>query len=258
MKKILFVSFLAVALMACNSNSADMPKNEKKAFDASTIEAIDMMGDDAATVEAKLVKAGYVLLDEAMPLIAAPAKRVPGLKKDRGGDKELYFAYNLPENYDEMSEEEAIEYINKLLADGNSYIMVTATFEDDELYMMGTAIMTGIRDKVNYIYTDLSDDLFAQLPSGSMGQWQGAAGKSMGKEDPEMYADHSKFVAAIKDATEITAEEMGVAITANNPFQYIGLWVYPNKEQQASQKESGLKPYCMGTIAITSGAIDLD
>lgn len=257
MKKILLVAMVAMAFMACNSNGADMPKKEKKAFDASTTEAIAMMGDDASTVEAKLLKAGYVLLDEAMPFFGAPAKRVPGLKKDKGGDKELYFAYNLPENYDEMSEEEAIEYINKLLADGNSYIMVTATFEDDELYMMGTAIMTGIRDKVNYIYTDLSDDLFAQLPSGSMGQWQGAAGKSMGKEDPEMYADHSKFVAAVKDATEITAEEMGVAISAN-PFQYIGLWVYPNKEQQESQKESGLKPYCMGTIAITSGTIILD
>lgn len=258
MKKILLVAMVAMAFMACNSNGADMPKKEKKAFDASTIEAIAMMGDDAATVEAKLLKAGYVALDEAMPFINAPAKRVPGLKKDKGGDTELYFAYNLPENYDKMSEEEAIEYINKLLADGNSYIMVTATFEDDELYMMGTAIMTGIRDKVNYIYTDLSDDMFAQLPSGSMGQWQGAVGKSMGKEDAEMYADHSKFVAAVKDATEITAEEMGIAMSANNPFQYIGLWMYPNKEQQASQKESGLKPYCMGTIGITSGAINLD
>ena len=153
-----------------------------------------------------------------------------------------------------MTEQESIAYMNKLLADGKSFIMVIAWFDDDELESLTTAVVTGIREKVNLVYTDMSDDMYDVLPASPKGVWEGYMGQADSKEEPEVYADHSKFVSAIKDAEEIMAEEMGVSMTEF--FTYGGMWMYPNAEQRKEQKETGMNPFCMGTIVITAGGLE--
>lgn len=256
MKKILLVAMVAMAFMACNSNGADMPKGEKKAVNAATVEGVALLGEDASTVEAKLVKAGYVRLDNEIPWtpVGAPAKKMAQKIKQGSSYDEQMYAYNLPDNYDEMTEQESIAYMNKLLADGKSFIMVIAWFDDDELESLTTAVVTGIREKVNLVYTDMSDDMYDVLPASPKGVWEGYMGQADSKEEPEVYADHSKFVSAIKDAEEIMAEEMGVSMTEF--FTYGGMWMYPNAEQRKEQKETGMNPFCMGTIVITAGGLE--
>lgn len=243
MKKFLFVAALAVAFMACD-NKAEMPKQEQKAMKAATVEVVDMIGTaKAADVQKVLLDAGFEKIDAQVALPAkCIAKAKANMKKavKAEGTEEIYI-YGLPENFYSMSEEEQYNYMKNRLAEGDGYIQVTVTYQDNVLYASATLLVTGLRDKLNVTYANESDALYAALPkpmTAEMGMWQGQTFTDPEQEEAVEYEDHAKYVAAVAAAKLIQAEEMGYSVTAASASGYAGkaymaYWLNPGDNEEA-------------------------
>ena len=253
MKKFLFVAALAVAFMACD-NKAEMPKQEQKAMKAATVEVVDMIGTaKAADVQKVLLNAGFEKIDAQLALPAkCIAKAKAGMKKalKDEGTQEIYI-YGLPENFFSMSEEEQYNYMKNRLAEGDGYIEVAVTYQDDVLYASATMLITGLRDKINVTYANESDALYAALPkpmTAEMGMWQGSTYTDPEQEEATKYEDHAKYVAAVAAAKLIQAEELGYSVTAASASGYAGkaymaFWENPGDNEEAiadTEEEMGV------------------
>ena len=245
MKKILLMAVVAVAFMACKSNGADMPKADKSAMSAVTTNAVSQLGESSAKVEKNLVDAGFVKVKGGKLPTFAPALKKAQLKAADGAVQVMY-AYNLPENYGEMDEEEAVAYINKIMAKGETCIMVAVSFEDDELSGMATAYIVPVKKNINLFYTEISDDLYSQLPKQSA--WVGYAAEPGEKEGDE-YLDHKKFVSKVAAAEAIQTEESAECLN----YGYAGVWANPDEEQQAELEKAGFTtPIAIGAYMIAN------
>ena len=251
MKKILLMAMVACAFMACNGNGADVPQQDKKAFDVATTGSIDLIGAEKAKVQKAYTDAGFILVSEAnAKLPQRLALKAPKVLREVQGDVEVY-AYGMPENYEKMSDDQATAYMNKLFADGKSCITAELTFNDGVLAATMTMYMTGKRAKVNTIYTAKSDALYGKLPSDvKMRYWEGYI-----EGDSTEYADHSAFVAKVAAANEIQAGEYGIGISISGAsmsgFAYECGWYNPNAEQEAEMAKKGITtPFVQGVFAI--------
>lgn len=256
MKKLFFIAALAVAFMACE-NSAEMPKKEQKALQAATTEVVSMIGQaDQATVDKALVAAGFQKVDRSgyATVVArrAKANMKKALKED--GTVTIVYAYNLPENYQDMDEEQATKYVKDLFANGDGYITASVSYKSGVLYATSTVLMTGIREKVNVSYAKVSDDLYGALPKGLTKEWEGGIMTDPEKE-AKQYTDHAEYVAAVAAAQEVQASEFGHSVTGTNGSDYAGklyqtYWINPDKEMQAEMIEEFGAPYAYGAFTV--------
>lgn len=244
MKKLFFIVAMAVAFMACE-NKAEMPKQEQKAMKAATVEVVDMIGTaKPADVQKTLLDAGFTKMEAEATVPAkfvkkAKAQMKKGVKEE---GVEEYYVYGLPDNFYSMTEEEQYNYMKKHIEEGDGYIEVTVSFQNDVLYASATMLITGLRDKINVSYSEESDALYAALPKPivpSAMEWQGV---TYGPDDDEgtEYTDHAKFVAAVAAAKGIHAEETGysltaVSATASAGKAYMAMWMNPGDDAEAQE-----------------------
>ena len=250
MKKLLVLAMVAFAFLACNEG-ASVPSKDKKAAKAVTSQAFDLLGSDAAKVDKALTDAGYVELKESnMNKVVARA-----LKKVRKGIKaqssaQVMYIYNLPQDYEKMTEEESTEYVKGLMDKGECLYVVTVRYSNDKMAMLSTRVLAPLKDNINLLFTEVSDEEYKKMPEGisvegkKMQHWAGYT--FSGDEDKE-FTDHAELVAAVAKAKAIEVEEEAysvtkVDLTTGNPegVAYYNSWTNPDEEEQESMlKENG-------------------
>jgi len=279
MKKVLFLAMMALALVACEEksnggggggssdggSSSGGNSATSAALAAATADIVTQIGSDEATVEKNLLAAGYTKMKGQF---SAPARMMPkkALKAQAESDEVMIeFAYNVPENYNEMTEEEGMAWLNKTLKSNTQIIFLELTFVDDMLRASSSNFITGIHSGISKLYTSTSDELYKELSSEAKQNWHGIIvdAEAMNNESFEeegsmkQFTDHAEFVAAINAGKELVAEETAQNITSMTEEEIVGFfyaagWVYPDENMQKEMmEESGLEvPYAYGSFNV--------
>ena len=250
MKKLLVLAMVAFAFLACNEG-ASVPSKDKKAAKAVTSQAFDLLGSDAATVDKALTDAGYVELKESN-MNGVVARALKKVRKDiKAESSAQVYIYNLPQDYEKMTEEESTEYVKGLMDKGECLYVVTVRYSNDKMAMLSTKVIAPLKDNnINLLFTEVSDEEYKKMPEGisvegkTMQQW--ADYTFSGDEDKE-FTDHAEFVAAVAKAKVIEANEEAYSVTKVNlesgepeGIAYYNSWINPDEEEQESMlKENG-------------------
>ena len=256
MKKMLIMAMAVFALMACkNSSDTGLPKDEAKALEEVTVGAIDQLGGTPDQVDAALTDAGFIKLNGGfIPPISAPEKVTPKKMKSTvaASQKQVIYAYGIPDNYNTMNEAQAMAWLNNALADGKSLMLVYTMFTDDELTVMQSVFVIKKSSDANKTFTAISEDMYKQLPSGQQNYyWMGMIENKSVKDSETEYTDHSAFVSAVAKAEGISAEEYGVAVYKG--WAYSNAWVNPTKSEEEEMMKEGLSvAVCVGMYMVTN------
>jgi len=241
---------VAFAFLACNEG-ASVPSKDKKAAKAVTSQAFDLLGSDAATVDKALTDAGYVELKESNMngVVARALKKVhKGIKAE--SSEQVMYIYNLPQDYEKMTEEESTEYVKGLMDKGECMYVVVVRYSNDKMAMLSTRVLAPLKDNINLLFTEVSDEEYKKMPEGisvegkKMQHWAGYT--FSGDEDKE-FTDHAELVAAVAKAKAIEVEEEAYSVTKVNltsgdpeGIAYYNSWTNPDEEEQESMlKENG-------------------
>ena len=250
MKKLLVLAMVAFAFLACNEG-ASVPSKDKKAAKAVTSQAFDLLGSDAATVDKALTDAGYVELKESNMngVVARALKKVrKGIKAESSA--QVMYIYNLPQDYEKMTEEESTEYVKGLMDKGECMYVVVVRYSNDKMAILSTQVIAPLKDNINLLFTEVSDEEYKKMPEGisvegkKMQHWAGYT--FSGDEDKE-FTDHAELVAAVAKAKAIEVEEEAYSVTKVNltsgdpeGIAYYNSWTNPDEEEQESMlKENG-------------------
>lgn len=254
MKKILFMAVIAVAFMACGEkNGANLPSKDKKAMDKVTVQAIEMIGQSAASVEKALLNAGFVKtnIDPMGDPMGAPKRMKHKFQAPAASSTtEVMYVYGVdPEKFSDEDEDANVAAFNSALKKG-SIIVAYAVFAGDKLYGIECIAVAKCAKGASSMYTNISDGMFAEIPSDAlMSKWEGAIAK-------KSYTKQNEFVAAIAAAEDgITAQEQGYAVTAAvgsayEGFVYVGQWADPDAATKAEMEKDGYLPYVTAIFAV--------
>ena len=249
MKKLLVLAMVAFAFLACNEG-ASVPSKDKKAAKAVTSQAFDLLGSDAATVDKALTDAGYVELKESN-MNGVVARALKKVRKDiKAESSAQVYIYNLPQDYEKMTEEESTEYVKGLMDKGECLYVVMVRYSNDKMAMLSTRVLAPLKDNINLLFTEVSDEEYKKMPEGisvegkKMQHWVGYT--FSGDEDKE-FTDHAELVAAVAKAKAIEVEEEAYSVTKVNltsgdpeGIAYYNSWTNPDEEEQESMlKENG-------------------
>ena len=249
MKKLLVLAMVAFAFLACNEG-ASVPSKDKKAAKAVTSQAFDLLGSDAATVDKALTDAGYVELKESN-MNGVVARALKKVRKDiKAESSAQVYIYNLPQDYEKMTEEESTEYVKGLMDKGECLYVVTVRYSNDKMAMLSTRVLAPLKDNINLLFTEVSDEEYKKMPEGisiagqKMQEW---AGHTVIGEEEKEFTDHAEFVAAVAKAKVIEANEEAYSVTKVNltsgdpeGIAYYNSWTNPDEEEQESMlKENG-------------------
>ena len=259
MKKILFLSAVALALMACGGNNAEMSSKDKKALNATTIQAVAQFGQSVATVEKAILDAGFEKIDiEYFEMFYAP-KRMAGnkFKASKKEDyEELFYMYNL--DLEDIDTEEGVikpTKQNEILKKGKAIILACAIFVDGKLVELNTSALMAAKSGAHKNYLNVSDELHKQIPEkAAMVEWGGST-------EHETYEDYAEYAAYIVAAEgKCNAEEMCYVITKMSDYNYegymyFGAYAYPAYEDQIEwQAKDGYDPFVTTAFAIADMA----
>ncbi len=253
MKKLLVLAMVAFAFLACNEG-ASVPKKDKNAAKAVTSQAFDLLGKSSEKVDKALEDAGFTKVEGGGLLGIAKREqaRVRKSVKEEDLPGQVMYLYNVPENYQKMSEEEGAKYVKSVLDKGECIIFVMAIYSpDNKLLTFSTQVMAPLKDNINLLLTEISDEEYKKLPKASVVEgepttsWEGFI--QIGDEEDDPYSDHAKFVAKVAKAKAIVAEEQGYSITEIDVktakvsgFLYNNYWLNPDADEQEKQiDESG-------------------
>ena len=238
MKKLLVLAMVAFAFLACNEG-ASVPSKDKKAAKAVTSQAFDLLGSDAAIVDKALTDAGYVELKESN-MNGVVARALKKVRKDiKAESSAQVYIYNLPQDYEKMTEEESTEYVKGLMDKGECLYVVTVRYSNDKMAMLSTRVLAPLKDNINLLFTEVSDEEYKKMQ-----HWAGYT--FSGDEDKE-FTDHAELVAAVAKAKAIEVEEEAYSVTKVNltsgdpeGIAYYNSWTNPDEEEQESMlKENG-------------------
>ena len=260
MKKLFLMAMVAIALVACNGNGgvngSGTPAQDKKALTTVTTDAVNLLGQDLASVEKSLVAAGFKKIENP-EVISAPAKKLKAIKADEGDFLSVTYAYNMPENADQMTEEESQKYLKNLLAKGQFVITTAVLYFNDKVAGFETVLIAGVNDNINLTYTDISDKLYSSMPENAiMKRWQGELGVEGG--EPKVYEKHEEYVASIAKAKAVGAMEQGNALTSATSMSgltYICMWERPTEEREATMTQREGYAYTLGSFMVADMSV---
>ena len=260
MKKLFLMAMVAIALVACKGNGevngSGTPAQDKKALTTVTTDAVNVLGKDLASVEKSLVAAGFKKIENP-EVISAPAKKLKAIKAEEGDFPYVTYAYNLPENADQMTEEESKKYLKDLLAKGQYFITTAVLYSDDKVAGFETALIAGVNDNINLTYTDISDKLYSSMPENAIRkQWQGELGVEGGER--KVYEKHEEYVASIAKAKAVGAMEQGYALTSATSMSgltYLCMWERPTEEREATMTQREGYAYTLGSFMVADMSV---
>ena len=239
MKKILLLAMAAVMFMACenaggggSSSGGGMSSKDKTAVNATTVNAVKLIGQSSAKADKAFTDAGFVKVDggSMIDIKARAPKHAPAIKKDE--TPSLTYLYGI-------SQDATSEEMVQALKDGKCMIMVEAMISGDIFVGASTMFVVGKTEGVNKRFTYTSNELYELLPSGDMSSWSGQTAPDAASLDAggTTYESHASFSMDINKAEEIAAVEAATGITDVNyqtgdyeGFGYYLGWVNPSEE----------------------------
>lgn len=272
--KFFLMTMIAVVCVACND--MELPKNDHKAITAVTSDMVPQLGESQAEFEKAMLAAGFVKADEQkdMDIVMpdAPERLLLQRKHIERRHKaevetEAYYIYGLSSDYLNLSTDELEAKMMDRLAKGNSCITVYAYFSDDQLICVSAVLYAPLTEKINSVYTRISDDLYKQLPKGEETVWSGSIALDQdgdGKSEYTHYTDHAEFTAEIAKVQEIMADERAYSVqsvtdTSNYLFGYYCLWDNPTEQRQKTMRESGMStPFVCGSFMLEGETMEND
>lgn len=255
MKKVFYLAMMVVALVACEQKSSGGGGGggssegggtggggaTSSALVAATANMIDKLGADQVAVEKDLLAAGFIKLDKSFSAPARlQAKKLRQAKADEG-EVVVEYAYNVPANYADMTEEEAMAWLNKTLKSSTELIFLEVSYKDSILQASSTNFVTGIHSGISKLYTADSDALYKKLSADAKKAWRGVIvdAEAMHEESFEeegsskQYEDHAQFVAAVGTDKPMVAEEYASDVKESEEgvvgFYYGAGWAYPDE-----------------------------
>jgi len=257
--KLLVIVGLALILMACGGNNAELPDKDMKALEATTVKALPQLGQSAATVEKSIINAGFVKtdLEDLYFNLLAPQKVAKfSIRKSSDMDdyKEVFYVRNI--DAEDLTKDDAAITAkqNEILKKGKAIMIVYALYGNDKLLEMTTSTIISTKQKeAKKNYLSISEGLYKQIPANAfMVEWGGETEQ----KDFSKYDEFAAYIAAAEK--ECTAEEFCYAITkmtitGYEGFMYQGIYVYPDEEQIAYQAKAGSDPF----ITIVFGLADM-
>ena len=260
MKKLLVLAMVAFAFLACDQG-APVPSKDTKAAKAVISQAFDLLGSDAATVDKALTDAGYVELKESSmnSVVARALKKVrKGIKAE--SSEQVMYVYNLPQDHEQMTEEEGVAYIKGLLDKGECMYVVVVMYYHNKMTLLSTQVIAPLKDNINLLFTEVSDEEYKKMPEGisvageKMQQWVGFT--VIGDEEKE-FTDHAELVAAVAKAKTIHVEEEAYSVTNVNlssdepeGVAYFNRWINPDEEEQESMLEENGFVWAIGSFSV--------
>ena len=230
MKKLLILAMTAIAFMACNQNSPSINNGDKKAFAAVASGSLDLMGKSKQQVDQTLKGIGFAQVEHKDQSLVT-TRRTKKAISDASSLTEINYAYNIPAEYIYASgdNKEAAEYVDKLLKEGRSYVVVSNYFDQDKLVAIFTSIVSGKANKVNTLYTNESDKIYAALQKLCPEfDWQGG---TRIKSEEKLYEDHKSFSAAIATAEEVEVNEFYDFEIDSREILIEAFWAHHSEEQ---------------------------
>lgn len=254
MKKYLFMAIAAIVCIACGDNNGATPSSDKKALNAATVQAVDLVGADAATVDKSFTNAGFVKAEVQTQANAPKQFAKKNLAKIVAEEEatEVAYVYNLPKNFETMSDEEAEKYMMDMFKNGKGIVIVYVSFVDGKAYTYSVSCLLAWNEKVNTVYCETSDNLYKKLPAADKAlriQWFGQVSGSN-----KQYTEHADFVADILASDGIEAKEGALAITSQegDGIYYGGSWKTPNAEDRAEMDKAGQPSFVIAAFAVAS------
>ena len=187
------------------------------------------------------------------------------LKKVRKGIKaesseQVMYVYNLPQDHEQMTEEEGVAYIKGLLDKGECMYVVVVMYYNNKMTLLSTQVIAPLKDNINLLFTEVSDEEYKKMPEGisvageKMQQWVGST--VIGYEEKE-YTDHAELVAAVAKAKTIHVEEEAYSVTNVNlssdepeGVAYFNRWINPDEEEQESMLEENGFVWAIGSFSV--------
>lgn len=273
--KFFFMTMIAVVCVACND--LELPKDDNKALTAVTTDMVQQMGESQAEFEKAVLAAGFVKADEPKEIdVVMPD--APGRLSDQRNqivrrhkaaeeETEAYYIYGLSSDYPNLSTDELEAKMMDRLAKGKSCIMVYAYFSNDRLMCVSSGLYAPLTEKINTVYTRVSDDLYKQLPQSKETLWTGSIridSDGDGKAEYANYTDHAEFSAEIAKAQGIMADERAYSVqpvsdTSGYFFGYYCLWDNPTEESQEKMRDSGMStPFVCGSFILEGETMEYD
>ena len=252
MKKILFMLMTAAIVMACNENGA-VPAKDKKAVNVVTVEAVNLIGADIATTDKKLTAAGYVKEERAV----LAQKQINARFNESAVNAEennVYYVYNIPANHGDLAEAEGKNLLNSLLNEGKVIVFATVSYADDKVKTIGSYFYVSNSANANLLYTDISDKLYAKLPSKEKTTklaWQAYTYMEEGSKE---YDNHAEFTKAILAASQgVQANESAYAVLSGETigFCYENSFSAPSPYGIKEMENAGYVPYAYANFYIS-------
>ena len=252
MKKIIFMVMVAVALMACNENGA-VPAKNKKAVNIVTVEAVNLIGADIATMDKKLTAAGYVKAREA---VRAPKQLNARFNEPAVNAEEnnVYYVYNIPANHGDLAEAEGKNLLNSLLKEGKVIVFATVSYADDKVQTIGSYFYVSNSANANLLYTDISDNLYVKLPSKETATKLAWQADTYMEEGLKEYDNHAEFTKAILAASQgVQAHESAYAVLSGETsgFCYENRFSAPSPYGIKEMENAGYVPYAYANFYIS-------
>ena len=240
MKKLMYVAMVAFAFMACQpQNPADLPVQEKKAVEVVTKGGLAMLGGAKADVVKQFTDAGYKQVDaNTGNQIRA---RFPKAQADAMPSAEyLSFVYGIDPSAAKADSLMIAAMRNALLA-GTNVITAGVRFSDGKCVYVDASVTAPVTVDGALVYTNGSNDLYAAKP----GVWGGSIRASKGNRIE--YAKHADYIAALKDAKGIEANEEAVGVKGELSYVYSAWLLVMSEEEEAEMKkevpQGGMPPY---------------
>jgi len=257
MKKYFYLAVIALACIACNSNSVD--SNTRSAVEKLSSSAVSALGKSHDVVVADVTKAGFVKVEGQVPYVGgAPEKRQA--KKVSSNNEETY-VLNMPDNWEELVNDKSdgaeVAFIDAVIESGKPAVFLVLAFDEDDIFCYAEfTLIAGKNAGAGSLFVSTSEDFFDGL-NGENKRWHGSiisypdnideydesSQEDMYKEYPMEKRDQYEkdVVSAVKKVgyIEERAENYG-----ETDFGYSLFWeVIPETEEL---KEMGIEPFVTG------------
>ena len=208
-----------------------------------------------------LTDAGYVELKESSmnSVVARALKKVRKGIKAESSEQGMY-VYKLPQDHEQMTEEEGVAYIKGLLDKGECMYVVVVMYYNNKMTLLSTQVIAPLKDNINLLFTEVSDEEYKKMPEGisvAGEKMQQLVGSTVIGYKEKEYTDHAELVAAVAKAKTIHVEEHASSVTNVNlssdepeGIVYFNTWINPDEEEQESMLEENGFVWAIGSFSV--------